>query len=165
MSILLPEASLTTPLSLWPNIEIFLVCPFDHWNILWLFKLFWTFYPGVETEDDLVLKPHMFILSWAALEGAGAACVKTMMCFIITSSSQYLKFEFRLGTTSVTSCHLAQVNNLRLLEPAQWNAQLSFCGLGKLFHNYPTAIEHTYEDFYLPNNMKYVRIDKNLAPT
>ena len=25
--------------------------------------------------------------------------------------------------------------------------------------------EHTYEDFYLPNNMKYVRIDKNPAPT
>ena len=23
----------------------------------------------------------------------------------------------------------------------------------------------TYEDFYLPNNMKYVRIDKNPAPT
>ena len=78
---------------------------------LWLFKLFWTFYPGVQTEDDSSLKPHMFILSWAALEGAGVACVKTTMCFIITSSSQYLKFEFRLGTTSVTSCHLAQVNN------------------------------------------------------
>ena len=47
--------------------DIPLVCPFDHWNILWLFKLFWTFYPCVHTEDDSYLKPNMFILR---LEGS-----------------------------------------------------------------------------------------------